>query len=90
MEMKDFMVLVGALLVNLLLFTGLLYLPPLGVSSLESVYVLVWLTFGILINLGFLRRALRTRPQARRRKTSASASAPTPAPDPARRRQPLA
>lgn len=75
--MKDFTALLGALLVNLLLFMGLLYLPPVGIRSLENVYVLVWIAFGLLINLGFLRKVLGRR---RRRKS----------PAPVRRRQPLA
>ena len=66
--MKDFLTLLGALLVNLLLFLGLLYLPPVGTRSLEGVYVLVWLTFGLLINLGYLRKALKRPARLRRRK----------------------
>ncbi len=65
--MKDFLTLLGALLVNLLLFIGLLYLPPVGTRSLEGVYVLVWLTFGLLINLGYLRKALKRPARPRRR-----------------------
>ncbi len=68
--MKDFLALFGALLVNLVLFMGVLYLPPVGVQSLENIYVFVWLAFGLLINLGFLRQALRT---GRRRSSQSSA-----------------
>lgn len=75
--MKDFLTLLGALLVNLLLFIGLLYLPPVGTRSLEGIYVLVWLAFGILINLGYLRKALKRPSRPRRRQ----------APPRARRRQ---
>jgi hypothetical protein len=81
MKMKDFFSLLGALLVNLLLFIGLLYLPPVGTRSLEGVYVLVWLAFGLLINLGFLRKALGGRLKLRRRQKAKL---------PARRRQPMA
>ena len=58
--MKDFVALIGALLVNLVLLLGVMYLPPAGVRSLENIYVLVWVAFGLLINLGFLRRLLKS------------------------------
>ena len=70
--MRDFLALLGALLVNLVLLLGLMYLPPVGIQSLENIYVFVWLSFGLLINLAYLRRALkldrrRQTPAARRR-----------------------
>ncbi len=85
--MKDFTALVGALLVNLVLLVGVLYLPSVGVQSLENIYVFVWLAFGLLINLGFLRKALNIRYRRRRRKTASRATSP---PEVIRRRQTLA
>ncbi len=76
MDMKDFIALAGALLVNMVLLLGVIYLPPAGVKSLENIYVIVWLAFGLLINLGFLRKALNIEGR-RRRKTASRAAPPT-------------
>ena len=88
--MEDFFSLLGALLANLVLIAGLLYLPPVGIHALENIYTLVWVTFGLLINLGFLRHAVKIN---RRRKISRAAKnrhAPSAPPEKVRRRMPMA
>ena len=91
--MRDFLALLGALLVNLVLLLGLMYLPPVGIQSLENIYVFVWLSFGLLINLAYLRRALKL--DRRRQTPAARHRSPVNMEDsreiiPRRRRQPLA
>ncbi len=91
--MRDFLALLGALLVNLVLLLGLMYLPPVGIQSLENIYVFVWLSFGLLINLAYLRRALKL--DRRRRTPAARRRSPVNLEDSReiihrRRRQPLA
>ena len=59
--MRKIIMYIGALLANLMLFVGLLFLPPLGTAALENIFTLVWLIFGLLINLGFLREVFKQR-----------------------------
>lgn len=49
--------LIGALLVNFFLIIGLLQLPSIGTKGVENIYTLIWVTFGVLINISFLRKA---------------------------------
>ncbi len=55
--MTNTIFLIGALLVNFFLIIGLLQLPSIGTKGVENIYTLIWVTFGVLINISFLRKA---------------------------------
>ncbi|HHX77140.1 MAG TPA: hypothetical protein GX697_02135 [Firmicutes bacterium] len=55
--MAVIMLTIGAIIVNLLLVLGLMMLPPVGIASAENIFALTWLTFGVVVNLAFIRGA---------------------------------
>ncbi len=65
--MPVMMLTVGAVIVNLLLVLGLLLLPPVGIAAAENIFALTWVTFGVVVNLAFMRGAGIFRRQSKKK-----------------------